>query len=263
LFCSNFAQQKPEWAMTMSTNTLRMLLGISVAIAAATFGATANARFATSSFDPFPFNGTGFAGTATFFLSPGCETNGVHFQNIGGCVFDMEPGLSVTLHEIVNNVDLGTATLNTNSPKFPDTVDMIGLDYQGGDVAALATFVIGGFTATAANPANQSYFDGSWFLQFVVTPILTPPTTTYSNYYHLPPQVTYNTVVDLYHGCVNPTYAPNLFWSGVAIASCNNTDPLTKSVATNVSFTPEPGTLALMLGGVGASWLARRRKQAA
>jgi hypothetical protein len=59
---------------------------------------------------------------------------------------------------------------------------------------------------------------------------------------------------------------PVFLFTGSCIEGCFP-DQLPIATAFNVTFTrltevPEPGTLGLILGGVGAAWLARRRKAA-
>ena len=44
--------------------------------------------------------------------------------------------------------------------------------------------------------------------------------------------------------------------------SCDGTCTTTQSAATNVVFAPEPDSLGLLLGALGAGWLVRRRKHA-
>jgi hypothetical protein len=150
--------------MTMSIRILRLLLSTLAAIAAVTFGATANAKFYGGGFDPVEFNGY-----AVFSLNSACETDGLHFQGIGGCVFNLA-ALYVTLDNGTVTSDLVVqsnppAGLGNPNSKLPDYLDMWSLYYQGGNLAWVNTGFIGGFAAT-----DTADFPGKWWVQFVAAP---------------------------------------------------------------------------------------------
>jgi len=248
----------------MSIRTLRTILGSLAAAALTTFGGAAHAGFYGSDFDP-----VAFLGTAQFFLTPGCESDGVHIQGVGGCTFDLLAGPSVTLNQLDPSNPLhilASTTLNfgSNPGKLPDSNDMLFLAYLNGDLAGVTTLAIGGFSAN--NPSNNPAFDGLWYLRFLAIPHFSSDDdderllSTQSNDSNWSGYDNVLTSVDnsvlLYHNC--PIIHDH--------AVCTNGQ--LADTATNVSFAPipaipEPGTLGLLLGSLGAGWLARRRKVAA
>lgn len=245
--------------MTMSTRILRLLLSTLPAIAAAIFGTTADAKFYGGGFDPLDFNGY-----AVFSLNSACETDGIHFQGVGGCLFNLA-ALYVTLDNGATSSDLVVqsnppAGLGTPNSKLPDYFDMWSLYYQGGNLAWVDTGFIGGFSA-----ADTADFPGKWWVQFVAAPSGGTSTVNLDTNVFL-----YNNPTSRSTNCTQALTIPyvHTYWD------CDG-DPATpapagvdgfREVATldrPVAAVPEPGTLALLLGGAGAGWVARRRKQAA
>ena len=237
--------------MIMPTRILRLLLSTLAAVMAAMFGSTANAAFYGSDFDP-----VNFAGKALFSLNANCETNGIHVQDqlnlFDGCVFSLTSFPFVKLVDSTNPAHTTTLNFGSNPGKLPDFNDMLGLVYLDGDLAGVTTGFIGGFAAN--DPTGV--FSGLWYLQFVAIPIFTSSSSidSYSAYSH--PTLTLTDVdnsVLLYHDC--PIIRGHPLCSNGQLAD----------TATTVTFAavPEPGSMALIIGGIGAGWLARRRKQAA
>jgi PEP-CTERM motif-containing protein len=113
------------------------------------------------------------------------------------------------------------------APVLPDSTDMVDLIISGGTLVGIDTGLIGPVFVTD----DGSSLFGPWWLQWQSDPVFL---------------FTGGCTV----GVESEVCTPNEFSSGEA---------------TNVTFTrvPEPGTLGLILGGVGAAWVARRRKRAA
>jgi hypothetical protein len=112
------------------------------------------------------------------------------------------------------------------APVLPDSTDMVDLIISGGTLVGIDTGLIGPVFVTD----DGSSLFGPWWLQWQSDPVFL-----------------------FTGGCTfveSQVCTPNEFSSGEA---------------TNVTFTrvPEPGTLGLILGGIGAAWFARRRKRAA
>lgn len=239
--------------MTMSTKTLRLLLGILVAIMAATFGATANARFVSSGFDPLFF-----AGTAVFHVDDNCVANdGVHFANVGNCT-------GVELMGTDSPFGLPTVQLAPPTGPFLDfsnfggSTAMISVAVIDGAVVGINTLPIGFFQAQSP---NQGYSD-FYYIEFVSVPKFAYPESNFdalstdsswSHSYNAPELISVTNTVYLFD-------CPTEYFALFGRSKCSVADP-----ATSVTFAqiPEPGTLALLLGGVGAGWLARRRKHGA
>jgi hypothetical protein len=229
---------------TMSFRKLRMFLCTLAAAAAATFGSAAHAAFYGSDFDPIHF-----FGSAQFFLTTACETNGVHIQGVGGCTFDLLAGPSVTL---VDGTHTSALDFGSNPGKLPDFTDMLFLAYLNGNLAGVTTGFIGGF-----NAVDQVNFPGLWWLQFVAIPHFSSSSDTLNNLGQHDHSFTLTSVdnsVLLFHDC--PTYT---IWDHT-IARCGNGQLADTAISVRFERVPEPGTLCLILGGLGAGWFARRRK---
>ncbi len=231
----------------MSINKLRMLICTLAAGALASVAGAAHAGFYGSDFDPIHFSGT-----AEFFLTTACETDGVHFQGVGGCTFDLLAGPSVTLTDGSH-----TSALNfgSNPGKLPDSTDMLFLAYLNGDLAGVTTGFVGGFTAV-----DQIDFPGLWWLQFVAVPHFSSNSdsnsdslTSLNNRDSSFTLTSVDNSVLLFHNC--PLIRDHAICTSGQLADTADT----------VAFArvPEPGSLCLVLGGLGAGWLARRRKAAA
>jgi hypothetical protein len=218
---------KPEdLGMSMSRRTLRMFLGALATAAVAIFAVPANAVVYGSGFDPLSFSGTGF-----FQFDNHCETDnggfGTYSQALCNVIF-----LSASV-DMVETAPSGTGHLN-----FGPSTNIVDIIINGGLLVGVDSRLFGpAFTGTSC---TGSLCNGApWWIEWQHN---SPPTT-------LP----LNEVLLFTGTCDGPCF-PATLPSGVA--------PI-------VTFTrqsdgvPEPGTLGLILGGVGAAWLARRRRAAA
>jgi len=201
-----------------------MFLGALAAAALAIFGVPANAVVYGSGFDPVTFSGTGF-----FEFDNHCETD-----NGGFGTYTQAQCNVLFLSASVDMTDT-----NTGDPghlDFGPSTAIFDIIIQGGLLVGVDTDLMG--IAFVSTPCSGSLCNNNpWWIQW---------------------QSNFNDPVFLYTGtCTGgefPSCDPNTFAEGEA---------------PNVTFTrltdgaPEPGTLGLMLGGVGAAWLARRRKAAA
>jgi len=235
----------------MSTITIlrRSLGGLAVALSFLVSGA-AQAGFYGGKFDP-----TVFDGFAWFQIGDDCLThNGVNVANLNLSPFYSCTNVSmqgtgsgfplpvINLHNTTNDT---TTTLNFTG-FATDSADMqlvYVLDHQ---FAGIETGFIGGFFDN--DPTN--FGSKQWWVQFVATPSF--------NSDHRLTSVT-NTV-KLFYNC--PLVSVGR--SDKKIGDCDDIAPI--DVATDVKFAPlaalvpEPGSLSLILGGLGIGWLARRRK---
>jgi hypothetical protein len=143
----------------------------------------------------------------------------------------------------VNLVD-GSATASFTLGA--DTVDIWGIDVRGGALAGLDTFPIG---PGVVSDNSDTALNGSWWIQWW--------DGVYSLDYGVGQETLINTV-SLEKGETAPCGATP-FVNGVQCSGVVST-------ALTVTFTqttPEPGSLGLLLGALGAGWWARRRKDVA
>ena len=216
--------------MTMSDKRLRIFLSMLAAVAVMTLGNPARAGYYGEGFDPISV-----LGTVVFHVGADCEsTNGLHTANVAGCTgVAMENNIGSFFSSVTLTDGIHTTTLNFNSNpgKLPDSVDMLDVAISGNLLVGIDTNPIGGFSAF-----DTVNFPGSWFVQFKITDIDLP---------------FIENEVDLFKQICDG----ECFLSLVAVAN------------TDIRFTPipvpEPGSLGLILGALGAGWLARRRKPAA
>jgi hypothetical protein len=227
--------------MTMSHKTLRMSLGALAAVAAVTLGMPAQAGHVGANWDPTFHNGV-----ASFFVPDPpslCLTlgEGIHSVNPGfeGCDGVLVQSVDVN----VNVPDIVTATLSL-APPIPNTsaIQAIVLGPTGAN--PLVVGLNSGFIPLTDNGSCDGECPTNWFLVFD-SGLPTPDDPG-------PLDGLFNTVTIWEQFCTGDgCYAPKLLNGGVGATS------------TDVAFTPEPGSLGLLLGAVGAGWLARRRKIAA
>lgn len=224
----------------MSNNLLRMSLG--VLAAAAIVADPAHAALYDGDFDPLVFNGT-----ATFQIGDGClSQNGIRSANFGGCTpVDME-----AVPSPVVNVVSGSNTSTLNFSGFTtDSSDMLAVAVINGKFAGIDTLPIGGFRAQ-----NTSLFPDYYFLEFMFVPTFSSGNEdnieaqgSDNNYWNHPYLSSVQNSVLLFD-CRTDYFSTN---------ACSLAD-----TATRVTFAkiPEPGSLALIVGGLGVGWWTRRRK---
>jgi hypothetical protein len=238
----------------MSTITIlrRSLGGLAVALSFLVSGA-AQAGFYGGKFDPPVFDGF-----AWFQIGDDCLThNGVNVANLNlapfySCTNVAMQGTGsgfplpvINLTNLANPAGHTTTTLNFTG-FATDSVDMqlvYVLDHQ---FAGLETGFIGGFFDN-----DPTYFGSKqWWVQFVATP-------TFNSDHQL---TSVTNAVKLFYDCPMVSIGR----SERKVADCDDIAPI--DVATDVKFAPlaalvpEPGSLSLILGGLGIGWLARRRK---
>jgi hypothetical protein len=214
----------------MSSKFLRMFFCVAIAAVVGSAATLARAAAYTSGWDPVTTNGT-----ALLTVGDNCLANGDGFFLVND-----DTGCSVSLlSATVNLVDglAGTASFTLGA----DTADIWGIDVAGGALVGLDTLPIGPGVVSGNPDAN---LNGSWWIQWWDgVNSLDDPGGPLTNTVSLE----FNTPCQTVSG--NPS-------------GCNSV----VSTATNVTFTqttPEPGSLGLLLGALGAGWWARRRKDAA
>jgi hypothetical protein len=215
--------------MNMSRRTLRLFLGALATAAMAALGSPVHAGVWQGLFDPLSFSGVGF-----FQFDNHCETDfgGNHTYSQAECnvIF-----LSASV-DMIETVPPGTGHLN-----FGPSTDIFDIVIVGGQLVGVDSGLFGP-AFTGASCSGSLCNGAPWWIQWQsgIGGLLSA-----------------NDPVDLFTGTCSE------------IAPCApNQSP--SATALTVIFTrlpdngaPEPGTLGLIVGGVGAAWLARRRKAAA
>jgi len=173
------------------------------------------------------FEPLSFFGTGLFQFDDSCLTaNGGNGTYTGAeCNVSL---LSVTAN--LNNTDppVGTGELNF-APVLPDSGDILDIIISGGTLVGVDTNPIG---FVFPSPCTGNLCGTPWWIQW-------------------------NSFSD-------PVNEVLLFTGSCEGDECFRNQSATGSTF-NVTFTqvPEPGTLGLIVGGIGAAWFARRRKRAA
>lgn len=227
--------------MAMSSKFLRMFVCAAIAAAIGSAATLARAAAYTSGWDPVgPITSNG---TALLTVGDNCLmlSDGFHYVNDDtSCTVSL---VSATVNLVDPNPtddSAGMATFTLGA----DTEDIWGIDVLGGALVGLDTFPIGP-GAVGDNP-DGNLSDTSWWIQWW--------DGVYSQYYGAGVgEVLFNTVSLENAPCENDSGTPQ---------GCNSV----VSMATTVTFTqttPEPGSLGLLLGALGAGWWARRRNDAA
>ncbi|HUH93920.1 MAG TPA: PEP-CTERM sorting domain-containing protein [Casimicrobiaceae bacterium] len=234
--------------MATPSRAVRALLGTIAAVAVLAICGTANAKYVPIGMDPTLFNGFGH-----FFVpdSPDpCSSlsAGFHFINLG-----VTPCNGVTLVDLSVNLDDGmgdTGQLSLPSPSselLAMVVDPTAPSYVVGigSFPFLIPLMVGGCPDPSVGPDDLCDYD--WFIQFIT--VVTP---THKD----PLNGLFNEAI-LYR---EPTSCEDSYDSDYYHTSDCKPVPF-GSPATHISFTPEPGSLALMGGALAAGWIARRRKR--
>jgi hypothetical protein len=207
-----------------------MFLGAVASAAVAIFAVPANAVVYSSGFDPLSFSGTGF-----FQFDNHCETD-----NGGSGIYTQAECNVLFLSATVDMVE--TAPPGTGQLTFGPSTNIFDIIISGGLLVGVDSGLFGPSFISTCSGSLCSNTD-PWWIQWE-SDLLTDP-------------------VNLFTGFCS-------FEGETQFCSPNQTPA---AIAFNVTFTrqsdgdgngaPEPGTLALILGGVGAAWWARRRKAAA
>ncbi|MGH8849759.1 MAG: PEP-CTERM sorting domain-containing protein [Casimicrobiaceae bacterium] len=225
----------------MPNNKLRVLLGFAVAAAAAMSGGAANAGHYGTSYDP-----NFFSGVAVFFVP----------DPPSPCL-----GLGAGVHAVNGEGDTCQDVAVTSISATAKTEDMLHtahLTFSGSDVDDITGMVLG-FEEPLLQGINSRLIpvdcsgdnvlcdDTDWFIQFDSGLRPPAPLASFVHAEFVNPLAGLFNQVFLYSGCSDDC-TPQQF----AVAN------------TNVTFTqvPEPGTVALILGGLAAGWLTRKRKAA-
>jgi hypothetical protein len=210
----------------MLPRLLRNSSSAPIAIALFLLSAAANAGAIGGHWDP-----AFFLGDAQFFVPdpPSPCLNGSGFESVNQ---SGDPCQGVALQSVSS--DVGDLSGNTAHLSFSGNFTGINQIY----LVPSASPVVQGInmsspvqlTCTDITTATTSFCDdGNWFLQFFSSPLQEPVGA-------------YNEVQLLFARC----------------SECGF-EEITSSE--NVTFTPEPGTLGLILGALSAAWSVRRRKR--
>jgi hypothetical protein len=220
--------------MNMSSRDLTTFLGVLAAVMI--WGAPAQAKVIGSSFDPTIFSGVG-----TFFVpdppGSGCLTLGIGFHAVNGA--NSCTGVVLEAASVTANDGLGDTYTLSLPPPTPAANAVTGMVLN-----PAASPIVVGFNTTEI-PITQDSCSGpscgtnSWDIQWVSGLPSGGGGEDIRTFFVQNPLEGLDNQVLLYE-------------NGSLVGT-----------AANVAFTPEPGSLGLLLGAVGAGWLARRRKAAA
>jgi hypothetical protein len=209
------------------------------------WGPPAQAKTIGSSYDP-PGTFT-FSGTGTFFVPdpPGshCLTLGIGFHAVNG-YGDSCTGVLLESASLIANGGVGDTFDLSLPPPTPAANAVTGIVLEPGVSPIVVGFNTMEIPLTCTGPdcgANLFY------IQWVSGLGQEEDDYTYGNNedgWGWSPLGNLHNQVFLYENCDNLSCKP-------------------VGTANNVTFTPEPGSLGLLLGALGAGWLARRRKAAA
>ena len=222
----------------MSVKRFKSIVASAAIASAAFFGATgvAHAAVYTGSWDPTYggiFPSLGWSAAATFDVPLDClATNGSNLA-CPGLTFQ---NVSVSFYNAANDPNpdtspiLGTFALNTSV--IVNSINVSGNMLTGIDTGFFQSFIPTGASALIAGNGDYSFslvlFGGTQAQLIYAKPTGTSPT------------------------CANP-------FTPVAGASCGVS--AVAAIGTITAAVPEPGTYALMLGGLGVmGFLARRRR---
>ena len=234
-FARSFASERAETppGTNMSRKTIRMLLSALAAAMVATLGGPANAKIIGNAFDPTFFDGIGF------FLVPDLPclglSDGFHAVNPGseGC-----SGV-LLLSAAVNVADGGGTAHLSLPPPVPSATSITGMVLDS-NAASNLVGVNSGLIPILADACTGDLCGYVWYL-------------SWDSGFPKGPDLFNQVFLFRQKLCSTDTRG-----------FCGDITQFGDS-ATNVTFfaTPEPGSLALILGAVGAGWLSRRRKAAA
>jgi hypothetical protein len=196
------------------------------------FAGSANAIIFVGNWDPSfgdGFPNLGFRGQSTFDVSSGCLTSpGFHSDNGDNCI--------ITL--LTASLDLYNASLGSGAPTLqtliyaPPAIDPDPLDQVFVNAALTVTGVnMSTFIGPQFDTSPATGYSGPLFLQFILDPNGSSNAFIFTG--------------DCSEGC-----SPDL---------SNPSNPA--AIRISVLQVPEPGSLALLFGALGAGWLARRLRK--
>ena len=232
--------------MKMSRRPLGTFLGLLAAASLCTAGNSAQAYTVGSSYDPNIFSGVG-----TFFVPDppsDCLTRSAGIYNVNASTDSCQGVVLESAALTVTDGTGGSVKLYLPAPAPESDVTAIVLNPKADPVVVgFNTLVIP--LAVVAGSCIGDLCGDTWGLQWE-SGIQTPPPES--------PEEFYDTWLrDYLIACDNNPLA------GLDNKVILYENGKSAGVATHVSFTPEPGSLGLLLGALGAGWLARRRKLAA
>jgi hypothetical protein len=219
--------------MSIKLLTSMRRVGLAAAAGLLLFAGSANAIIFVGNWDPSfgdGFPNLGFRGQSTFDVSPGCLTSpGFHSDNGDNCIITL---LSASL-------DLYNASLGSGAPTLqtliyaPPAIDPDPLDEVFVNAALTVTGVnMSTFIGPQTAGENGIGYSGPLWLQFILN-----SDSGASN--------TFIFTGDCSEGC-----SPDL---------TNPSNPA--AIRISVLQVPEPGSLALLFGALGAGLLARRLRK--
>jgi len=170
------------------------------------------------------YDPTVFSGTGLFQFDDACLAS--------DGVFSGASAHATLLSNVTDITSPGTGHLNF-APVLPNSVDIVDIVIVGGTLVAVDTNLIG---PVFAAPCTDGACGVPWWVEWV------------SN-------------VDF------PSVDPQVeLFTGGCFEGCSP-DSTPSGTAMTVTFTrvsvPEPGTLGLLIGAIGAGWFVRRRKRSA
>lgn len=226
------------------TNAWKSLANITVAIACSIFAVGAHAGNVRGNWDPVfsgQFADTGFRGEVTFYVPNDCLlSTGWKANGSCGVPGDMDMYLidaKVWLYDTSDGVPPFPDLPGMPIDFFPGTQSLdpinliMGVDVQANKVVGLDTRWIGPEDSLSSSQAPP-------FLSLILT-------TGFS-----------------LEGADPGAYLQGCTFVGTEIPVCE-TSQFELSNTGVVTYTPEPGSLALLLGALGAGWYVRRRTVAA
>jgi len=211
----------------MMSKKTRLWLGALAAVAVALLGSPAQGKLWTATYDPDAYVGTG-----TFDVSDACLANdGPHQQG----------DFALCTIRILGNISTMPAVdfiSILNDPFGIPLCNSCEYEVLGGKFAGVNTGIIGS--------VNLNDIDDYWF-EFISS-------YDFGNNENIPPSV--SNTVNLYKNNCGPNSDDFLVCGDPAFAAPGPNGFVTFAVV------PEPGSLALIVGALGAGWIVRRRKTA-
>ncbi len=208
----------------MSSKASRMLMCAAIAVSLGMFGTATNATFYGGDFDP-PDPAGHFTGNFLLDVSDGCGSEG------------------------------------------PCTIDLISLLITSADF-----FGGGWFSNGQSNIASSASFSGGLHFDSVVIP-LTAPFNVFLDFADVSFLSRDSVAAAPQPTCGAPSLKYTSFFDRdflghpgfIAVLGCfDGSEFVAGDNAVYIAaLVPEPGTLALLVGGIGAAWLTRRRRTAA